>query len=118
MLKNINLESYLYFLNEGTSDMMDNFLSDFKNIITFTDSEELQTGLLKYKEKPPKGTIFIFEFPKEEILNFHTMGMKFPIKISFWNSNKEVVYVAGVVKPGVRNISSMQPAKYVIEEPT
>jgi uncharacterized membrane protein (UPF0127 family) len=111
------LENYLSFLNEDTSEMMDKFLSDFKNIITFTDSEELQTGLLKYKEKPPKGTIFVFEFPKEEVLNFHTIGMKFPIKISFWNSDKEVVYVAGVIKPGVKNISSMQPAKYVIEEP-
>jgi len=44
--------------------------------------------------------------------------MKFPIKISFWNSDKECVYVPGIVKPGVKNISSMQPAKYVIEEPT
>ena len=115
MLKNINLESYLLYLTEDT---MDKFLSDFGEIIKYTDSKDLKLGLLRYKEKPPKGTVFVFEFPKEEILNFHTIGMKFPIKISFWNSDKECVYVPGIVKPGVKNISSMQPAKYVIEEPT
>lgn len=108
------LETYLVFLE---NDTLDTFLKDFKQVISYHDPQEIEIGLLKYREKPKKGTAFLFELPKEEIAHFHTIGMKFPINISFWNSNKEVVYVPGIIKPGVRDISSQVPAKYVVEIP-
>ena len=108
------LETYLVFLKNNN---LDTFLKDFKQVISYNDPKEIEIGLLKYKEKPEKGIAFLFELPKEEILHFHTIGMKFPINISFWNSNKEVVYVPGIIKPGVRDISSQVPAKYVVEIP-
>ena len=108
------LETYLVLLE--TDNNMDTFLSDYK-VITYSDPKEIELGLLRYKEKPEKGTAFLFELPKEEIVKFHTRGMNFPINISFWNSKKEVVYVPGIVKPGIKNISSMVPAKYAVEIP-
>jgi uncharacterized membrane protein (UPF0127 family) len=108
------LETYLLFLE---NDSLDTFLKDFKQVISYHDPKEIKIGLLKYKEKPEKGIAFLFELPKEEVLHFHTIGMKFPINISFWNSNKEVVYVPGIIKPGVQDISSQVPAKYVVEIP-
>lgn len=107
------LETYLFLLeNEGT---LDSFLNRFKQVISFHDPKDIEMGLLKYKEKPEKEIAFLFELPKEEILHFHTIGMKFPVNISFWNSKKEVVFVPGIVKPGVRDISSKVPAKYAVE---
>lgn len=106
------LETYLLFLEND----LDTFLKDFK-VISFHDPKEIEIGLLKYKEKPKKGIAFLFKLPKEEILHFHTLGMKFPINISFWNSNKELVCTPGIVKPGIENISSKVPAKYVVEVP-
>ena len=108
------LENYLKFLS---SNNLDTFLKGFKKVITYSDPKEIEIGLLKYKEKPKKGIAFLFELPKEEVLHFHTIGMKFPINISFWNSNKEVVYSPGIIKPGLRDISSKVPSKYVIEIP-
>ncbi len=111
-MKNI-LETYLFFLE---NDTMESFLSKYK-VIHYHDPQEIELGLLRYKEKPEENIAFVFELPKEEVLHFHTIGMKFPINISFWNSNKEVVYVPGVVKPGIADISSQVPAKYVVEIP-
>ena len=113
-MKKTILELYLSLLE---NDNMDHFLKDFKQVINYHDPQEIETGLLKYKERPEKGIAFLFELPKEKIWTFHTIGMKFPIKISFWNSKKECVYDAGIIKPGVKEIRSKVPAKYVIEVP-
>jgi uncharacterized membrane protein (UPF0127 family) len=43
--------------------------------------------------------------------------MKFPIKVFFFNSKKEIVYSTGKVNPGIEIISSKVPAKYVVEIP-
>jgi uncharacterized membrane protein (UPF0127 family) len=109
------IETYLIFLEND--NMMDNFLKKFKRVVSYHDPEEIEIGLLKYKEPPEKGTVFLFELPEEKVWSFHTVGMKFPIKISFWNSKKEVVFAHGVVQPGTRNITSKVPAKFAIEEP-
>jgi uncharacterized membrane protein (UPF0127 family) len=108
------LETYLFLLENENN--LDTFLSDYK-VITYSDPKDIETGLLRYKEPPKKGTAFLFKFPEEEILHFHTIGMKFPINVSFWNSKKEVVYVPGISKPGIKDISSMSPAKYAVEIP-
>lgn len=110
---NLILEEYLEKINSN----MDDYLSSFDKVVKYHDSEEIRMGLLKYKEKPEKNIAFLFIMPEETIQHFHTVGMKFPIKISFWNSKKEVVFTSGIVKPGAEDISSKTPAKYVIEIP-
>ena len=108
---NTILEDYLNKLNNH----MDDLLSGYK-VIIYDNPKDIELGLLRFKE-PPKGYAFLFKFPKEEILDFHTVGMKFPIKIFFFNSNKEIVYSYDKVSPGVEHISSKKPAKYVVEIP-
>jgi uncharacterized membrane protein (UPF0127 family) len=108
------LETYLFLLENENN--LDTFLSYYK-VVTYSNPEDIKIGLLRFKEKPEKGIAFLFKFPEEEILHFHTIGMKFAINLSFWNLKKEVVYVPGIVKPGIRDISSMSPAKYAVEIP-
>lgn len=114
ILKYNVVEQYLQQLNNAN---LDTFLSDFKQVITYNNPQEIKTGLLKYDKKPENKIAFLFIMPTEKIQIFHTVGMKFPIKISFWNSKKEIVYTPGVVKPGLTKISSQVPAKYVVEIP-
>jgi len=94
---------------------MDNLLSGYE-VITYTEPKDIETGLLRFKTAP-KGKAFVFELPDEYIAEFHTVGMKFPIKIFFFNSKKEIVYVAGIVKPGIKSISTKHPVKYIVEIP-
>ncbi len=103
------------YLTELTNNQMDDLLSGYE-VITYTDPKDIEVGLLRYKNAP-KGKAFLFKFPDEDIREFQTMGMKFPIKIFFFNSKKEIVYSAGKVNPGIEIISSKIPAKYVVEIP-
>jgi uncharacterized membrane protein (UPF0127 family) len=105
------LEVYLQKLNNP----MDLILSKY-DVITYNTQEDLSKGLLRY-DKPPKGKAFLFKIPKEEVLEFHTIGMKFSIKIFFFNSKKQVVSLYKNVKPDIELISSKNPAKYVVEIP-
>lgn len=107
------LENYLMELNDSIN--MDNLLTGHK-VITYKDPKDLETGLLRY-DNPPKGKAFIFQMPEEEILDFHTMGMKFPINIYFFNSKKELVKYYKEVPSGINHIYSKYPAKYVVEIP-
>jgi len=103
------------YLNKLSSNHMDDLLSNYE-VITFIDPDDIEIGLLKYNAAP-KGKAFLFKFPDEDIRVFHTAKMKFPIKIFFFNSKKEIVYSAGKVNPGIEIISSKVPAKYVVEIP-
>jgi len=111
-MNNSILENYL---TELTNNHMDELLSGYE-IVTYTDPKDIEVGLLRYKTAP-KGKAFLFKFPDEDIREFHSVGMKFPIKIFFFNSKKEIVYSAGKVNPGIEIISSKIPAKYVVEIP-
>jgi len=111
-MNNSILENYL---TELTNNHMDELLSGYE-IVTYTDPKDIEVGLLRYKTAP-KGKAFLFKFPDEDIREFHSVGMKFPIKIFFFNSKKEIVYSAGKVNPGIEIISSKVPAKYVVEIP-
>mgnify|MGYP001767579236 CR=1 FL=1 len=108
------LETYLLFLE---NDSLDTFLKDFKQVISYHDPKEIKIGLLKYKEKPEKGIAFLFELPKEEIANFHTIGMHFKIDIFFYDHNKNLDSCYLNVKPGIKSIKSKHKVKYVIEIP-
>jgi uncharacterized membrane protein (UPF0127 family) len=103
------------YLNKITNNHMDDLLSGYE-VITYTDPKDIEVGLLRYKTIP-KGKAFLFKFPDEDIRTFHTIDMKFPIKIFFFNSKKEIVYSAGKVNPGKEIITSKVPAKYVVEIP-
>ncbi len=111
-MNNSILEKYL---TELTNNHMDDLLSGYE-IVTYTDPKDIEVGLLRYKNAP-KGKAFLFKFPDEDIREFHTIGMKFPIKIFFFNSKKEIVYSTGKANPGIEIISSKIPAKYVVEIP-
>jgi uncharacterized membrane protein (UPF0127 family) len=108
-LKNV-IKEYLEKIN-----MFDYLLSKYKNVITYQTENDITTGLLRFN-KPPKNTIFLFLFPKEEILEFHTIGMKFSINIYFFNSQKQLVSKYINVKPNTKLINSKNLSKYVIEE--
>lgn len=107
------LEEYLKTL---TGNHLDNLLSDYQNVIIYDTDKDIKTGLLRYSHSPVN-TAFLFKMPKEKVLTFHTVGMKFPIKIFFFNSKKEIVYSYGEVSPGIDHITSKRPAKYVVEIP-
>ena len=107
------LENYLDDLSLEGSDLS-RLLSRYKNVVTFTTTEDTIIGLLKY-ENIPRDTAFLFKMPKEEILAFHTIGMKFVIDIYFFNKSGKLVKWYGDVKPGIKKISSVVPATYVVE---
>ena len=52
--------------------------------------EDISKGLLRF-DKPPIGKAFVFEFPDEKIRTFHTVGMKFPINIYFFNNKWGII---------------------------
>ena len=104
------LETYLVELNNE----MDKLLSKY-TVITYDNPKDIKIGLLRFNE-PPKGKAFLFIFPKEDILHFHTIGMKFPVIIHFFNSKKEIIQTH-TVKPGIKDVSSNKLAKYVVEVP-
>ena len=83
-MNNSILENYL---TELTNNHMDDLLSGYE-VITYTDPKDIEVGLLRYKTAP-KGKAFLFKFPDEDIREFHSIGMKFPIKIFFFNLHNE-----------------------------
>lgn len=105
------LEKYLNKL----SNELDKILSMYKKIVVYDKIKDIKKGLLRF-DVAPKNTVFLFILPKEELLEFHTIGMKFPINIYFFNSQKELVSKYKNVKPGIELVSSKKPSKYVIEE--
>lgn len=111
MTNNI-ITKYLKYLLENK---MDEIIKD-KDIVIYNTIQDINLGLIIF-DTPPKNKIFIFKLPKEEIVDFTTIGMKFPIKILFFNSKKEMVYSPGIAKPGIDKINSKYPCKYVIEIP-
>lgn len=108
-MKNILLEEYLDKLNS-----MNELLSKYSEVVIYKTEKEIEKGLLRF-DKPPKGKAFLFVFPIEEVLHFHTIDMKFPIDIYFFNSKKELVSSYNNVKPGVEDISSDKSAMYAVE---
>lgn len=102
------LEQYLNKLNS----QMQNLLSKY-TVVTYDNERDIELGLLRFN-KPPVGKAFLFKFPDEEIREFHTLKMKFPIQIYFFNKNEEMVHLTGEVKPG-KIVSSKEKCKYVVE---
>jgi len=91
-------------------------LSKFKNIKKFESYKQLTQGLLKYSRYTiPKDTAFLFKFEESDILFFHTINMKINIDIYFFDSNGDLVNKVLNCEPGMRDISSMKPAKYAVE---
>ena len=107
------LENYLENLSIEGSDLSE-LLSKFEKVITLETSEDTTIGLLRY-ESIPFDTAFVFKMGEEKILTFHTVGMKFEIDIYFFNKSGKLVKWYGDVKPGIKKISSVVPATYVVE---
>ncbi len=112
-----NLDLILELLLEQeleAPESMDKILSAYSSITTFSSKKKIIDGLTIYDDIDTSAA-FIFKFPTERVRYFHTVGMKFPIDIYFFNSNKELILKYKNIKPGVEHISSKRPAMYVIE---
>lgn len=104
------IEQYLSMLNE--TEMTDK-LSQYE-VTTFVSPKDIETGMLRFN-KPPKGKCFLFILPYEQIGNFHTINMQFPINIFFYTSEGILDSSHLNVKPGVKSIKSKNKIMYVIE---
>lgn len=91
-------------------------MKKINNIIIFESREDQSLGLLRY-DKAPIGKKFVFKFQNEQVRVFHTVGMKFPIDIHFFNEDRELIKSCMNCKPGIYTISSGGPAKYAVEIP-
>jgi len=110
----IILEKYLERLNH--SDLYNKLPEDNDNLIIYKTNRDRRIGLLRYN-KSPIGKLFLFIMPDEEIINFHTIGMKFNIDILFYDKSGKLVSSYLNIKPGVKSISSISKIKYAIEVP-
>jgi uncharacterized membrane protein (UPF0127 family) len=107
------LENYLDNLSLEDSDLF-RLLSKFKKVVIFKKAEDVSTGLLKYRSISPY-TAFLFKMSKEEVLIFHTVGMKFNIDIYFFNHAGKLVSKYRDLEPGRQKVSSRFPAMYAVE---
>lgn len=105
------LNEYLNKLNLNMKELLSGYI-----VVKYSKEEDIEKGLLRFKE-PPKGRAFLFQFSNEEIREFHSVGMKFPIDIYFFDKNENMVQSYKNVKPGIEIISSKKPCKYVVEIP-
>jgi len=106
------LENYLERLNESD---LSNKLSNY-DVVTFKTDSDIKKGLLIF-DKPPLEKCFLFILPNEQIASFHTVGMKFPIDILFYDKSGRLDSLQLDVKPGVKSIKSKNKVKYVVEIP-
>jgi len=108
----MDLDFYLEQLQKDSQ--MNIFLSSFDKVYEFKNLEDRLIGLLKFNKISNKHA-YLFKFNKEEIINMHTIGMKFSISIKFYNSDGNLVKSEYNIKPNVKIISSIKPAKYAVE---
>ena len=104
-----------YYLESLNQTDLDNKLSGYDVIIYKTD-DDLKKGLLRYN-KAPIEKCFLFILPNEQIGDFHTIGMKFPIDIYFYNKDKQLDSSKLNSEPGIRSIKSKGEVKYIVEIP-
>jgi uncharacterized membrane protein (UPF0127 family) len=109
------LDKYLLELDNLDTTMV--FKLSKYDVITFTSLEDISKGMLRY-DKPPKGKCCLFILPNEQIAEFHTIGMKFPIDIFFYSDNGKLDSSHLNCRPGIRSIKSKDKVKYVIEIPS
>lgn len=77
--------------------------------------EKRELGLM-YRNELPKMNGMFFIFPKETTLNFWMKNTPLPLDIVFINSKFQIVHVAKNTVPySTARISSLHPAKYVLE---
>lgn len=109
-----NLNIYLEQIQEND---MDNLLSRFLKVVVYKKPEDISQGLLRFNNIPDD-TAYHFIFDSEKVLTFHTVGMKFPINIEFFDSDGEYIKTYKNCKPGIEKISSIKPAKFAVEYST
>lgn len=108
------LNMYLESLEQDASDLRK--MTFGKPIVIFSKTEDRATGLLKFEKKQvSKNLRFLFVFPDEEEISFHTVGMKFNIDIYFFDKDGSLINKRLNCKPGIEDIRSNGPCKYVVE---
>ncbi len=106
-------------LIQKTESDLDDLLSKFENVVTWTTPRNLRIGMLRFtKNNVPKNTAFVFKFPTEKVRHFHTVGMEFNINIFFFDKKGKIVSIHLDVKPGTSEISSKGKSMYVVEFPS
>jgi uncharacterized membrane protein (UPF0127 family) len=106
------LEHYLECLTK--SDLFNKLA--MSNVVTYKTPEDLKKGLLRF-DKYPFNKKFLFVLPDEQIAGFHTVGMKFPINIYFYDINGKLDSFKLNMGPGIKSIRSKNKVKYVVEIP-
>jgi uncharacterized membrane protein (UPF0127 family) len=108
------LSLYLESLEQDSSDLKK--LTFGKPMIIFSKTKDISTGLLKFKkDQVSKNLRFLFVFPNEAERVFHTVGMKFNIDIYFFDKDGALISKKINCPPGVEDIKSKGPCKYVVE---
>jgi len=105
------------YLEQIQTNDMDDLLSRFLKVVTYKTDKDKSEGLLRFNNISDD-TAFLFKYDNERILDFHTIGMKFPINIEFFDSEGDIVKLYKNCKPGIKNISSIKPAMFVVEYST
>ncbi|GIU69061.1 MAG: hypothetical protein KatS3mg002_0297 [Candidatus Woesearchaeota archaeon] len=118
--KNLNIYLEQLFFEDDHVRHIKDILSKFpeNNIIIYDTPKDIEIGLLRYQIDVPTGKVFLFKFPNEKERSFHTVGMTFPIDIYFFDKKGFLITSYKEVPPGVSNIPSKLPTKYVIEIPS
>ncbi|OQB41038.1 MAG: hypothetical protein BWY04_01068 [candidate division CPR1 bacterium ADurb.Bin160] len=107
------LDSFLEKINKE-KNLLEK-LSEFKKILKFKNQKDLKNGLTKFTEIP-FDHVFLFMFDNGDTIKiFHTIGMKFNIDIYFYDSDKKFINKKLNCPPGIKEISSIFPCKYVLE---
>jgi uncharacterized membrane protein (UPF0127 family) len=108
------LSLYLESLEQDASDLRK--LTFGKPLVVFSKQKDRVTGLLRFeKDQITKNLRFLFVFPNETEIVFHTVGMKFNIDIYFFDKDGSLVSKRLNCSPGIEDIRSKGPCKYVVE---
>jgi len=106
-----------YYLKEvqGVSDMQQ-FLQQFDKVVKINDPVQQYVGMTIFNESAKLDNIaFLFEFDTWVPVTIHTVGMKFPIDIHFFNKFGHKVSEHLNVPPGIEEIESGGPTQYAVE---
>lgn len=108
----MRLDMYLEQLQN--SSPLNIFLTNFEHVTEYSSKDDLTLGLLRFNKINHKYA-FLFKFEEERMLDFHTIGMRFPINIRFYDKEGKLISSYYNVKSGEENISSKKPAMYAVE---
>ena len=104
-----------YLLEDTIPTSINKFLDEFTEVHIFCSDLERRIGMSKFSEAPSEDKAFLFIFENEGNYIFHTLKMKFPINMYFFNEQGNLVYSKIYCLPEIEEIQCPFDFKYVIE---